>query len=516
MKTENDNPDDHHDHYSVDEMMDRLKRHKGSEDKENDMKDGELITRSDGSQVIKVRKRKRRSQQAPKETNPQFKWAAMGIVGGLVLFSLAFTIFIITKYNGASFKEKTEIAITKVLKANLTELSQLKVTPISATAAEANASWNEDSFYHKATFSTIKADIRTTSFFSDSWHGDEILSEKGIIQLQIPQQNRPQRIENNTSKYRFQSYRCAALDIIFGSTKQPPSIKGLHATLQQLPNTQYQVSFNNGVVNIPHWPELNISSGIVTLRPSNAEIEARLSANNNHKGELIIKGIVYKDREQPIVLDVKSITYPLVDLLGKDLGHLIKGEINSDMGSLSYNPSEKGQDSIAFIMPFNSDQLHLQQLPMLNDLRDLTGKSHYLHPSFNYCRGSIIRSDEGVSLQNLKLISAQLLSVEGSIAMDHEGHLSGDLKIGIPSRLFDDKNPAPKIFSSPINGYIYTEVKIGGSIHNPHDDLNKRLKDSRAAIPSQPSAYENLIPSIPLHLPAAPKNKERAFEELTQ
>ena len=88
MKTENDNPDDHHDHYSVDEMMDRLKRHKGSEDKENDMKDGELITRSDGSQVIKVRKRKRRSQQAPKETNPQFKWAAMGMAARAYLQTL--------------------------------------------------------------------------------------------------------------------------------------------------------------------------------------------------------------------------------------------------------------------------------------------------------------------------------------------------------------------------------------------------------------------------------------------
>lgn len=516
MKPTNDSLDDQHDHYSVDEMMARLKHHKRSEDGQHDMEDGELITRSDGTQVIKVRKRKRRSQQAPKEAHPKFKWAAIGILTGLVLLLFVFTIFIITKFNGTSFKGKTEISISKVLGANLTKLSQLRVTPISATADEINIIWGDDSFFHKAAFSIINTDIRPTSFFSDSWHGDEMLSEKGVIQLQVPDKNKPQTIENKSSKYQFQSYRCTALDVVFGSYDQPPSIQGMHATLQQLPNTQYQVTFNKGIITIPHWPELNISSGIVTLQPSNAELEARIKANNDHKGELIIKGIVYKDREQPIVLDVKSEAYPMADLLGKDLGQIISGEINSDMGSLSYNPQKKDLSGITFVMPFNSEQLHLQKLPMLNDLRELTDKSHYLHPSFNYCRGSILRSHEGVSLQNLKLISSQLLSIEGNISMSHNGKLSGNLKIGIPSRLFDVENPAPEIFSSPVDGYIYTKVEIGGSIHNPHDDLNMRLKQGRGITPLHRSAYKKLTPSPPFQSPEKSKSKERAFEELTK
>ncbi|MGB2402622.1 MAG: hypothetical protein ACPIA7_04355, partial [Akkermansiaceae bacterium] len=379
MEPTNDSLDDHHDHYSVDEMMERLKHHKSREDKQHGMKDGELITRSDGTQVIKVRKRKRRSQQAPKEAHPQFKWAAIGIVAGLALLLLVFTIFIITKFNGASFKGKTEISITKVLKANLTKLSQLRVTPISATADEINIVWGDDSFFHKAAFSAIKTDIKATSFFSDSWYGDEMLSEKGVIQLQIPNKNKPQNIENKSSRYRFQSYRCEALDVILGSYDHPPSVQGMHATLQELPNTQYQIAFNKGIITIPHWPELNISSGIATLRSSNAELEARIKANKDHKGEIIVKGVVYKDREQPIVLDVKSVNYPLADLLGKDLGQIVSGEINSDMGALTYNPQKKGLSGITFVMPFNSEQLHLQKLPMLNDLRALTDKSHYLH-----------------------------------------------------------------------------------------------------------------------------------------
>ena len=97
MEQKNDSRENHHDHYSMDDMMERLKGQKREEGK--DMKDGELVTRADGTQVVKVRKRKRRSKQAPKETNPRSKWAAIGITIGLAVFSVVFTIFIITKYS---------------------------------------------------------------------------------------------------------------------------------------------------------------------------------------------------------------------------------------------------------------------------------------------------------------------------------------------------------------------------------------------------------------------------------
>jgi hypothetical protein len=514
MEQKNDSRENHHDHYSMDDMMERLKGQKREEGK--DMKDGELVTRADGTQVVKVRKRKRRSKQAPKETNPRSKWAAIGITIGLAVFSVVFTIFIITKYNGASFKEKTEMGITRLLEADLTKLTQLRVTPVSATANQAVISWGSDSFFNAAAFSKIKTDIRATSFFSDSWRGNEILAEKGVIELQMPAQNRPQTIANTITNYRFSSYRCAALDIIFGAYNPSISIKGIHATLQQLPSRQYQVSFNNGTINIPYWPELTISSGIASLRSSNTEIEARLKAANNHKGELTIKGIVYKDKEQPIVLDVKSTNYPLEDILGKDLGQIVKGEINSDMGSLTLDNDKNEQNGISLIIPFNSNQLHISKLPILNDLRDLTGKSNYLHPSFTYCRGSVIRSGNGVSLENLKLISSQLLTIEGNIAMGNEGALSGNLKIGIPSRLFDNKNPAPRIFSAPVDGNIYTTVKLSGTTHNPHDDFNASLQQSNATIISKPPTYDDSAIPSPLELQGESKQKEKAFEELTQ
>ena len=153
---------------------------------------------------------------------------------------------------------------------------------------------------------------------------------------------------------------------------------------------------------------------------------------------------------------------------------------------------------------------------MLSDLRNLTGKSQYLHPTFTYCRGTIMRTAKTTTLSNLKLISSKLLSLEGDISIDHEGSLSGKLKIGIPSRLFSATSPAPEIFSPQEDGNIYTQVNLGGTVHNPHDNLNELLKSSQVIIIQNPPVLTAPQESSKFSPDASPENKERAFEELTR
>ena len=139
MEPKTDRSGNDHDHYSVDEMMAQLKHHNRDKEHQDKIKDGELVTRPDGSQVIKVKKRRRRSKQPSKKTNPKLKWALIGTASGLALVLVAFTIFIIARYNGASFKEKTETSVTKLLAGNSTKIEQLRVTPLSAAASQAAA-----------------------------------------------------------------------------------------------------------------------------------------------------------------------------------------------------------------------------------------------------------------------------------------------------------------------------------------------------------------------------------------
>ncbi len=108
--------------------------------------------------------------------------------------------------------------------------------PLSAAASEATINWDKETFFQSATFSAIKADVKATSFLSRAWNGEEVLADHGTIQLQLPERNRAESIDSIISHYRFKSYRCEKLDILFGDSEDAPSVKGLHASLQQLPD----------------------------------------------------------------------------------------------------------------------------------------------------------------------------------------------------------------------------------------------------------------------------------------
>jgi len=522
MESHSDKHNPENDHYSVDEMMDRLKRNDQQKRSVDPNNEGELITRPDGSQVIKVRKHKRRSKQQAKksEHNPKTKWTILGAMIALLVILVAGIVFIIAKYNGKSFKEKTELNISELTGAEATELTQLRVTPISAMASKAIITWGNDSFYQSANFSNIRGDIGATSFLSTNWSGEELVAEQGIIHLQIPLADAAKSDQAIVSHYRFGTLRCNKLDLLFGSKQESPSIIGLQMSMSKGIGDAYQLVFNNGLLNISNWPALKISSGILTMNSNSTEIKARLEAGKNLKGEILIQGSVANGTGRPLALDIHSKNYPIQELLGKDLGRLIQGDINSDMGTLSYDYKKENMEALSFIMPFNSSELFISDLPMLTDLRELTGESQYTRPTMTHCGGTIIRTLEGVTLDHLNLISSRLFTLHGSISVNPKGQLSGELKIGIPARFFGKNNPAPAIFSRPHDGYIHTKVTLGGSIHNPHDDLNERLRASKQVRGSTPSTLKKTDFQKPLtpmeKIKQEAGQKEKDFEELTR
>lgn len=489
---------------------DRQKRSSSSDSDPSDpRKDGELVTRADGSQVVKVRRRKRRSSQpqkkAAKKTNPKLKWAMLGLLIGILVILAAGTIFIIAKYNGRQFKESTEATISKLSGAETTALTQLRVTPISAKASKVELDWGKHSFLQSASFNSLYANILATSFFSNEWIGEEVVARLGKIHLQTPATNLEPPLERVLSPYQFGTFRCNQLDLHFGRDRDAPAVTGLQIALRRQVDERYQIVFQGGLMKIKNWPSLEISSGIVTLNARDCEIEALLEAGDAHKGELTIKGRIAKDTSRPVILDVRAKDYPIQELLGAGLGRLIQGEIRSDMGSLSYDYKKQAADTLSFIMPFNSTELRISEMPFLTELQNLTGDTQYVRPTFNHCLGTMMRTSEGVSLDNLSLTCSGVLTIKGGLSVNADGILAGDLNVGIPARLFSKKSPPPSIFSEPHNGFIYTKITLSGSIHNPHDNLNQLLQTSAHKNPPSPA-------------PPTGKNEvmEREFEDLTR
>ena len=438
----------------------------------------------------------------------------LGSLIAILIFLVAGTVFIIAKYNGSRFKATTESTISELSGASETSITQLRVTPISAKAAKAKLIWDQHSFLQSATFVNLRADIKLLSFFSSDWIGEEVVARLGRVYLQTPSSSREDTSDPIISPYRFSAFRSSALDLYFGKAKNAPAILGLkNVELRQKNDGTYQIVFHNGTMHITHWPELTISSGIVTMGQHDIKINTLLKSGENYAGELIINGRIAKDTSRPVVLDVKAKGYPIQDLLGKELGRIIQGEIRSDMGSLSYNYKKPQPDALSFIMPFNSSELTFSDLPLFTELKNLTGNTHFVRPVFSSCHGTIMRTSEGVTLNDLKLSNTNTITLSGSISVNAADRLSGTLVVGVHKTYFNA--PPPKIFTGPVDGFYTTTVTLSGNIHNPNDNLRELLGKNQSQ--SAPTLTPDTGTILPGNVPQRrdDRQKEQEFDDLT-
>ena len=93
--------------YSVDEMMEQLKK---GERAKTRSEDAELVTRSDGSKAMRVRRRKRRKDQL---ASPKFRRRRYGLVTTVGFFVLLVAagvslLLVLARFNSRGYREDLE------------------------------------------------------------------------------------------------------------------------------------------------------------------------------------------------------------------------------------------------------------------------------------------------------------------------------------------------------------------------------------------------------------------------
>ena len=440
--------------------------------------DGELITREDGSQVIKVRKHKRRSKQLPKkrkaQTPPTIKWAIIILSSIFIFIPAAGTLVIIAKYNGGKFKAITEESIRQSTSAKEVRINNLKVTPISAKVKKAEINWDEHHFLNRSNFSDITAKLNAFSFLSNKWQGEEILAKSGSTYLQTSN-NTATGASSSTETlniYDFETLRCENLSLYFGEEKDAPSIQKIKTSIRNRNEESYKVFFRDGEVNITSWPLLQISSAVLSSSKQQLTIDSTIESQNNN-GSIKIDGVINSDVSKPLNLNLKANNYPIQELLGNAIGQIIQGKIMSESGSLIYSYEKPPEEALNITLPFNSVEMNMGGLPMFQFLHEYTADTRYHNPTFNYCEGTLVRSLYETKLEDIKFISNNLMTIEGNIHIDVAGKIRGILSVTLPQRIF--KKQAPASFRGPEDGYYTAAITLGGNIHSPHDNLSELM-----------------------------------------
>jgi len=482
-------------------MMESLK--KGEREKRHQA-NSEVVTRPDGSRVVRVRRRKRRSVQPHKRgaRHDRRVGIVMVILGVVVLLALAVgALLLVARFNSRSFREDLSRRAGRATGAEVA-LEDLSVTPIRARASAARFEWPGNMFLKNLMLSNLMAELRLRSMFGETWSGEELLAQSGTLTLGWPRAESPPAAIEEAFPFIYDRYRCPKFEIRWSDRRDPPvRLYGSEVTLRRPPGAPMQVLLNGGRIAIRGWNEFLLDRGTTLFGSDRVELRSLRLHPARGGGNILVRSNGPVRVGQPAFLWLQADGIPLSSLLGPGLGRLIDAKISSEGGSIECDPGPAR--SVAVRVDFKGVEGQMEDFLFLSNLQTTLRDSFFSKPTFDTVRGALRVDRSGMRLEDLKFEQRSLLVVRGSIAVSPGEELSGTLEVGVsPNIMIPDTTGKKRwdAFSDPRDGYCWITVELSGRLSDPKDDFSAKLY--KAARDAHPDGARNRF--------------EEAFDRLTE
>jgi hypothetical protein len=494
--------------YSIDEMMERLKN-ASSEAPES----GELVTRADGTQAVRVRKRKRRSTQPHKQDVQRTKRTRIvQVAAALVLLFLSLLAIGagLVFANSSQFRQSLLEKISDSTGADAKFIT-FRMNPKTANAGGLDLKWPAGNVLNSLTLRNLVADVSPLSFFGSSFGGDELSVAHGVVALQAPQSGEPTRIpahSNGQSSVRFNRYQIQDFHAVVGEPATPALTlaKSEASMVSNGSSKDIQLRLYKGELTIPGWPKLRLDRALVEFQQQDTKlIQFRVLHEKDDRGHLDLAGVVTpfsSDRDSKLTVALES--FPLNSLLGNSFGRLVSGRVRShsapDSNFLTLSP--KGAAASVFDVTFTAtpgSSIDLQGFQFLSILAKQLQDDWFERPNFDEDSNGVVHRENGmISLRAIDLESKGKLAIKGILTQTAAGTLAGRLQVGLTEPfLMTSKAPHfDQLFGATEDGYRWLTLDIGGTTTAPTDNFAKLLAESQANPQERLDLNESKVPSF--------------------
>lgn len=480
-------PNSDKDKYSIDEMMGRLKKRQEMEP--------ELVTRSDGSQALKVKKRKRRSDQtANKETRLKKRIQIVQIAGAVLLLTIVgLVVGVGVLYvNSAGYRDSLTAKL-EISSGAEVEMEQFRMNPLAANTRTTNLLWPAGNVLDKMEVYGVTAKISPSSFFGKTFGGDEIVAESGKLFLKASDPSKPNRHvpkPDGGLPVRFSRYATPSLDIRFGG------FGGLAKTEASLfPSTvagQAEVRLSGGVLQLADWPSMTLDRSYIQFRNSELKIQNMRFQLPESDRQSLGGYVDFSGSLSPIAatdthtLSAKLENFPLSYLIGGDLGRFFVGRVDSteipesNFLSFDIDSPENARLELTVTNSLES-RVDMSGFKFLQMLAVAFNDRWYEFPIFDDDVAMVVkRMGQDTDISGLNLVKRGRMVVRGDLFNGEGGAIKGKLRIGIPETTVvasGDKKLA-NMFGQVREGYRWLDLEISGTGAVPEDNFRTIYKDT--------------------------------------
>ena len=131
----------------------------------------------------------------------------------------------------------------------------------------------------------------------------------------------------------------------------------------------------------------------------------------------------------------------------------------------------------------------IDNLPVLQKLAELAQKKSFEHLELNDCSLSFGWKYPKIDINNIAIEQRGKFRIEGEISIEQR-RLRGTIRLGLTREYLDWLPNPEEVFSRKQSGYLWTNVRLFGTIDDPGQDLSPRIIE---LFKQSPGAYLRLL-----------------------
>jgi hypothetical protein len=237
-------------------------------------------------------------------------------------------------------------------------------------------------------------------------------------------------------------------------------------------NTGWVVECRGGKISAPALPPLTLDSARLRIT-KNALHLISANARADKVGTLRAEGSLSAPPARELSAVIEWSGFDIRSILPDEWRPYLSGAFS---GNASLIGSANSPSEIEINGCFAVRDGTLEGFGLLSALSTFTKSPRFLRIPLHEISLDFSHARAATAVRNLVVESKGLMRVEGAFDVASNNSLMGELEIGLtPQTLQWLPGSQERIFTISRDGYLWTPVRIGGSVQNPTEDLSSRL-----------------------------------------
>jgi len=414
---------------------------------------------------------------------------ALGVLvfGGLVMLVVAW-------YPGSGgFAKRLDRMVLHSTGAQV-EMRNVVLTPFTASADQFEANWPEGNFLQSLSAERLAGRVLPQRHFGRRYGGDELKATSGRLILRYPDAGSPAVATGDSpgkSRVAFKRLGVPRFDVWFGEPEAPHAARLVQteaAFYENGPAGVPRALIYSGSLKTPYWSDFLVERAIIDFPAGRCQVvglrirdQVRERDTESLVGWADIAGEFSLDPTETSILQLQLDGFQIEALVGTEAGRFFQGRVNTRAGEntgVVHISKDEGLQMRAELVGSQVSEFTFRHFPFLGFISRAVDDRWFLNPVFDDEPKMVLIRDGGLRVfDDIHFTSRRRMVVRGSISIDADDGVSGELEVGLSPTVIDSAvaRRLDGMFSAERDGFRWITLELGGTTQVPTDNFNAQF-----------------------------------------